>query len=196
MNKEIIYSFTQTIKRFGDNAYIKAVLIYNISPVLEGIKPASIITFSRSGRNLKRLWKLYGKSLIKNNEIKYLELYEGCSSISIMFYNCKLLERLMGQGEIRDFYKELGYRFQADVEFLLAQMKFKYQKECPHEIGVLLGIPLEDVKSFMDERNQECLAAGYWKVYNNLEEALNIFKTYDQIRERAIYDIIQNGISN
>ena len=46
----------------------------------------------------------------------------------------------------------------------------------PHEIGVILGYPLEDVKGYMENGGQKCLLNGYWKVYNNPEEAKRKFE--------------------
>ena len=36
----------------------------------------------------------------------------------------------------------------------------------PHEIGLLLGYPPEDVIGFIENRGQNPLYIGYWKVYS------------------------------
>ena len=43
--------------------------------------------------------------------------------------------------------------------------------EFPHEIGVFLGYPLEDVVGFIHNNGKNFQLAGMWKVYGDREEA-------------------------
>ena len=61
----------------------------------------------------------------------------------------------------------------------------------PHEIGVFLGYPLEDVLAFIRHRGQGCGLCGCWKAYHNLPEAARIFALYD--RCRRIYTRLHTG---
>ena len=40
----------------------------------------------------------------------------------------------------------------------------------PHEMGVLLGYPVEDVRGFMEQNGQNALYQGYWKVYAHVPD--------------------------
>lgn len=62
----------------------------------------------------------------------------------------------------------------------------KGQGAFPHEIGLLLGYPPEDVMGFVVNRGKNYLCNGYWKVYANREQKEGIFETYDQVREGMI----------
>ncbi|MPN31536.1 hypothetical protein SDC9_179010 [bioreactor metagenome] len=64
---------------------------------------------------------------------------------------------------------------------------------CPHELGIFLGFPLEDVKEFITNPYKECLLCGYWKVYHNKEKALKTFKYYDEAKVE-ISNILYEGI--
>jgi len=55
----------------------------------------------------------------------------------------------------------------------------------PHEIGVFLGYPLEDVLGFIENGGRNCLSCGCWKVYSNECEALKAFERYEKCR--AVY---------
>ena len=57
----------------------------------------------------------------------------------------------------------------------------------PHEIGLLLGYPPEDVIGFIENRGQNPLYIGYWKVYSNLEECRKVYAGYDQAREKVLH---------
>ena len=50
--------------------------------------------------------------------------------------------------------------------------------EFPHEIGLFLGYPPEDVKGFIEQRALNCKCAGCWKVYGNQKEAEQTFDRY------------------
>ncbi len=48
----------------------------------------------------------------------------------------------------------------------------------PHEVGFLLGYPLDDVMGFVRTRAR-ALARGWWNVYSDVERAQRVFRTYD-----------------
>ena len=43
--------------------------------------------------------------------------------------------------------------------------------EFPHEVGLFLSYPPEDVKGFIDHRANDFKCAGLWKVYGDEEKA-------------------------
>ena len=62
----------------------------------------------------------------------------------------------------------------------LAYLKGRYCKESvfPHEIGLFLGYPPEDVKGFIENKGRNFLMCAYWKEYVNEQEAKKIFDKY------------------
>ena len=48
--------------------------------------------------------------------------------------------------------------------------------EFPHEVGLFLSYPPEDVKGFIDHRANDFKCAGLWKVYGDEEKALTVRK--------------------
>ena len=55
--------------------------------------------------------------------------------------------------------------------------------EFPHEIGVFLDYPLEDVVGYIENRGDRALCAGCWKAYSNADEAQRRFALYRKCRE-------------
>lgn len=53
----------------------------------------------------------------------------------------------------------------------------------PHEIGLFLGYPPEDVKCFMEHPNEGVQCVGCWKAYGNKERAEAVFKKYRRCAE-------------
>ena len=56
--------------------------------------------------------------------------------------------------------------------------RFRSESEFPHEIGLFLGYPPEDVKGFIDNNAENCKCVGAWKVYGNPEEAEKVFERF------------------
>lgn len=59
----------------------------------------------------------------------------------------------------------------------------------PHEIGFVLGYPIEDVDGFMSDGGQGARARGRWKVYGDVGEALRRFKELEreELRIKRLY---------
>ena len=62
-----------------------------------------------------------------------------------------------------------------------------------HEMGVLLGDPVEDVRGFMEQNGQNALYQGYWKVYAHVPEKKRLFARYDMEKE-TIIQLLSNGV--
>lgn len=76
-------------------------------------------------------------------------------------------------------------------------LKNRYtQFNCPHELGVFLGFPLNDVMDFMNCKDKKCLSCGYWLVYNNLQEAKETFNRYDKVKEHTVNYILSGKSSH
>ena len=58
--------------------------------------------------------------------------------------------------------------------------------EFPHEMGLLLGYPVEDVEGFVVNRGQNYLYCGYWKVYGHVEEKKALFEKYEEARKTLV----------
>lgn len=90
MKKEIIFQYFKALEKLKDEEYLKAVISYYIAPVIEGKKPASIISLGSGGRNLKFLWQKYFDSFQENSDIRWITLRESTNSIIILIYNINL----------------------------------------------------------------------------------------------------------
>ncbi|GEM_PF-151603 len=77
------------------------------------------------------------------------------------------------------------------IEYLNV-LKNRYKEfNCPHELGIFLGIPINDVKDFINCNDKKCLLCGYWKVYNDCISAQRIFQSYDQVKEYTVNSIFK-----
>lgn len=60
--------------------------------------------------------------------------------------------------------------------------RVRASEEFPHEIGLFLGYPPEDVQGFLDHR--PCKCSGCWKVYgdeNKAKKTFDLYKKYERV---------------
>lgn len=161
-------------------------LAFHTAPSLLGIKCASLLTLSRTefdiGGNARRFNR---RAAAKGLKIKVLRDECACRDRSlILVYNeRKLAERLSG-GEARQLLREYGYSDDMTPEQCLERLS--QRTECddfPHEIGVFLDYPVEDVRGFVRNGGCNYKLCGCWKVYGSVESARRKFAAYDRCRE-------------
>ena len=56
--------------------------------------------------------------------------------------------------------------------------RFQDGGEFPHEVGLFLSYPPEDVRGFIRNGAEGCKCAGLWKVYGDEEKAKRLFDSY------------------
>ena len=62
----------------------------------------------------------------------------------------------------------------------------------PHEVGLFLGYPPEDVEGFCRNGGRNYKLSGPWKVYGRVEEAKVRFETFRRCRD-ALYRHVEEG---
>jgi len=61
--------------------------------------------------------------------------------------------------------------------------RFRESGEFPHEVGLFLSYPPEDVKGFIDHRANGFKCAGLWKVYGDEQKARALFAKFKKCTE-------------
>ncbi len=161
-------------------------LAIHTAPSLLGIKCASLLTLSHSefdiGGNTRRFNR---RAAAKGLKIKVLR--EECTcrdrSLILVYSEKKLAERLAG-AEARELLSEYGYTDAMSLEQCLERLSERTAcDDFPHEIGVFLDYPIEDVRGFVENGGCNYKLCGCWKVYGCVESAKKKFATYDKCRE-------------
>ncbi|MDR0520287.1 MAG: DUF3793 family protein [Planctomycetaceae bacterium] len=157
---------------------IKRVMVNQCSPVFMGIKPAALFPLC-SGGCLCCL-----RSLLPKN-IRTLVLRENEGRPLVLLYEKTLLEKTLSECVVRRFLLEQGYPVISFSLFrILRHLKSRFPGgHFPHEIGLFLGYPAEDVAGFIRHKAQNYKFCGYWKVYGDEAAARQLFRQYDLCRE-------------
>lgn len=81
--------------------------------------------------------------------------------------------------ETAEILKQYGYFSDTpDKCIVRLSRRLKESEEFPHEIGLFLGYPPEDVKGFIENRAEGYKCSGCWKVYGNEQEAKRRFERF------------------
>lgn len=157
-------------------------LVKTCAPTLVGLKPANLINF----RDLEQ----YADVLHLVEELAHAgilaEPFCRCTHHALLLvYNEERLRAHVNRPEIRHFLRAYGYPETCeDLTCYLAHLSHRMEStkpEFPHEVGVFLGYPLEDVNGFIRYRGQCEKMCGYWKVYGDCNEAREVFHQFSQV---------------
>lgn len=176
---------------FNKDTSLESILekiIFHCGPTLKGVKVSSLVNF----KSHHMAWQRHKKTIKSLINVSFIELKRTENNTLVLFYSFELLQALLYKGENQAFLKRFAYE-SFDYKKALLHLKRRFEKACPHEIGLFLGYPIEDVACFNACDEKPCLAIGYWKVYSNLELAIQTFKTYDKIRAGFV-DLLKSGI--
>ena len=148
---------------------------------------SSLINFSNSNRNLNDIWEKYKSEVKDKLDVDYFELKKDAKNTLVLFYNKEKIDLSISNYKNMEFLKRFGYNEKMDAHGCLLLLGKRFENICPHEIGIFLGYPIEDVTAFVDYPYKKCKMVGYWKVYHDIKKAEITFNKYDEIK----YAIIQ-----
>lgn len=160
----------------------ESILANHCAPVLMGTKLSNLISLSKAKlsydeellEKYKDIFKVYGIAIEK--------LCECESSMLLLIYNEERLSRYIQKPRISAFLKDYGYEA-IQLDQCLSTLKSKLRHfEFPHEIGVFLGFPIDDVIGFIENEGQNYVYCRYWKVYARPESTKRTFDLYDGLR--------------
>ena len=96
----------------------------------------------------------------------------------VYVYRPRLLARDLGDRQAQAILDALGYPCPDACGCVrLLGERLRAQAEFPHEIGLFLGYPPEDVEGFM-ARKGGAKCVGCWKVYGDAERSQRLFARY------------------
>lgn len=159
-------------------------IAHHCAPALCCIKPANLVCFSKAEfDNLPALLRAYGPELAQYGV--RMELLCSCDKRwLVLVYRPALLQKQLAQPAVCALLAQDGYPsrgMQAQLDFL--RRRLAGCADFPHEIGLFLGYPIDDVLAFRQHRGEGCKLCGYWKVYTDVEAAKRCFAAFDACRD-------------
>ena len=180
-HSEIIKSFMEHTKTLSPENFIRSMLLCFGAPTITGIKSATLLNFRRlAHEDMRSLWLEHADEWLAPLNVEWLLLNEHSDTKNalVLIYRKELLSRTLCCDEACSLLKEYGYPLR-DVDACLECLRGKFCSGFPHEIGLFLDYPPEDVRGFIENRQAKKLSFPYyWKVYGCEKEAERKFRKY------------------
>lgn len=174
-------------------SYINFIFASSCMPTLMKMKPSTMVSFHK--RYMENATSFYYalESELNRYQCSYEKLHECDAVICLLIYDESHMEQVFTSYVNHELLEGVGYhigRKHTEYNIKLFAKRFseykEYKTEFPHEVGLLLGYPIEDVESFIENDGNNFILCGFWKVYHNKERAIRIFDAYKQLREIAM----------
>lgn len=168
---------------------LASFLALEAAEVLDGEKPANLVNLANRrracGRNLYRMWRRHGASLLRQGNLAVRELVDRGDSLLLLLYRPQTLAKLLARPNVAGFLRKAGYSNPSDLQTSLTELQSRISVAgFPHEIGVFLGYPLKDVAGFMGWAPLPFTYQGPWKIYGDPAGSLDLAEAFLQSRCR------------
>lgn len=163
---------------------IETQIALQCAPLISGLKVSNLLIISAEDEALVRV-------ILRRSGISFFRLLRTGEKVTFLLFRKNPLEAYLKQQEVETMLAEAGY-----AELSLGNIFSTFQKRYahymseggrfPHEMGLLLGYPAEDVKGFVENEGKNFLYSGYWKVYADVEEKRRLFQKFENAKETVI----------
>ena len=157
------------------------MILRHCSPTLAGLKTGNIITCEYESasvlyENMREWNRVLGRKHLRMLSLSYF----GGKAI-VYIYRPSALRRDLDTEGARDLLDELGYP-RSSPERCISELsvRLRRHKSFPHEIGLFLGYPPEDVLGFIKSPRSGFKLTGCWKVYGDAERAKLTFEKFEK----------------
>ena len=160
------------------------MLVRFCAPTLAGLKTGNLISCRITTREeiICEVQKLNREVVPKG--VCIIPLSFTSTRALIYVFRPKKLKQDLSEKEIVELLKEAGYQNVRAEECLLELMhRLKIQQDFPHEIGLFLSYPIEDVRGFIQNHAGNFKCVGCWKVYGDEYLARKRFAMYEKCTE-------------
>lgn len=190
--KNILSREVMEIVQRMDSRKIGNQLVLQCAPLIVGLKMSNL--FIIQNEHISKMYRL-----LKESRISYYVFLVTEKMSTLFLYDREKLENFLSKKQIRLFFREEGY-LDFDLQKVLFRFRCQYRlywsgkRDFPHELGLLLGYPIEDVNGFILNKGKKSLYTGYWKVYDDVQGKKELFRMYELAKETLI-QLVFNGIS-
>ncbi len=182
-------------------------IVAHCSPVLAGLKPASMFSchlkcrrcyaeggcstmgaldFALAFSDCQRRLRACG--------VELAVLAQRDKSMLVFLYRPDLLAATLADERVSDYLAAAGYPVHASVDSCLGVLSSRIAlfdtmagkgRACafPHEVGLFLGYPFDDVMGFIENAGCGFVASGCWKAYSRKRDALDAFCKLDACKQ-------------
>ena len=160
---------------------LEQYLINHCAPTLAALKTANLFNCTAESPQALQLAITRWQALLAPKGVELLLLRSSANRGLIYVYRPDRLAQDLQRPGVAAFLAHCGYTGTDPAVCLdVLRRKLAVSSDFPHEIGLFLGYPLDDVVGFIENHGQNCLCSGIWKVYTNPEAATGAFRKFNK----------------
>lgn len=154
-------------------------LIIHCSPTLAGLKTGSLFTTKYTqGETLTDEIRTLNRTLAGKG-LRVIPMRESGGRALIYVYRPSKLEKDFADRQVSSILEKKGYPCDKPEQCVVyLAKKLQEGQPFPHEIGLFLGYPPEDVQGFIENKAENFKCIGCWKVYGDVEQAQKKFDMF------------------
>ena len=156
------------------------IMIQQCAPTLAGIKTGSLFScpYETEQSLLEDVRRMNG--LLVPKGLCLLPLRYENSRVLLYLYRPRALQKDLSDAQAARILQDAGYHLCGSGSHCLTHLvrRLRENPEFPHEIGLFLSYPPEDVQGFIDNKARDFKCAGLWKVYGDEARAQALFAQY------------------
>ena len=155
------------------------ILVQCCAPTLAGLKTGSLFScpYSDQGAlqtDIRRLNQTLSSRGMRILPLRYVKTH-----VLVSVFRPELLQQDLKDKKASAILKKAGYEDLGVYRCIRCLIeRLRQSQDFPHEIGLFLSYPPEDVQGFIDNKAQNYKCIGYWKVYGDEDKARRIFEIY------------------
>lgn len=165
------------------------LIVRHCAPTLAGLKTGNMFraSFADEGEldaELERLNFILTEKGLRITALR-IDCQVNCGKCGIRalmyIYRPGQLQSDLDEEEAKAILSAFGYE-DGDHEICIRRLTDRICEceEFPHEVGLFLGYPPEDVKGFIELGGRQSKASGYWKVYGDVDRAQKQFERFSK----------------
>ena len=161
----------------------EAVILHG-SPTLAGLKTGSLFRCAYgSADEMRASLRHWNRAFLKKGLRVVPLTFRDNKALLYLFRPARLSRDLKNDVACR-ILSERGYCTQSPERCVRCLIqRLNECEEFPHEIGLFLGYPAEDVCGFLEHRECDLKCVGCWKVYGDAAAAQKTFEKYRKCSE-------------
>ena len=170
------------------------LIVRQASPTLAGLKTGSLFTvpYRTEAELTADVAEMNRRLAPKGVQLRLLRLRRRAL---LYLYRPGYLCRDFSRADVAQLLRQFGYAVEDPERCLeLLGRRLESGEDFPHEIGLFLGYPAEDVRGFIEGRTEGCKAVGAWKVYGDVDAAQKRFTQFEKCTA-AYCALFQRGSS-
>jgi hypothetical protein len=128
-------------------------------------------------RRLSEMWDFSFRLLFESNDL-----------LKLIIYQKDRLQAVLDEAPFCIMGAKLNYSYPLRSASFIEELKERWHRDAkvPHEIGVALGYPLDDVFGYMGLLPLPCLGVCGWQVYGCMQESKRRSCAFNNARCRAL----------